>query len=247
MTHFGVICPVAAGHLNPMTTLGYELQKRGHCVTVVGIEDAQPKVLAAGLAFQMIGESDFPKGATRELFTQLANLKGFKASQYTINWLSNEAKMYLRDAPEVIQAAGIKALLVDQTTPQGGTIAEYLDIPFVSVCCAIMLNQEIKVPPYITSWNYDASWQGLLRNRLGYLLLNRIWKPLWQVINDYRQQWGLPLYPNLNGYYSQLAQLSQQPTEFEFPRKELPSVFHFTGPYNNPVSRESGPFPLVTS
>ena len=226
-----------------MAALGHELQKRGHCVTVVGIEDAQPKVLAAGLSFQVIGKSDFPKGATQELFAQLGSLKGFKASQYTINWLSNEAKMYLRDAPEAIQAVGIEALLVDQATPQGGTIAEYLDIPFVSVCCALILNQEISVPPYITAWNYDASWQGFLRNRLGYLLLNRIWKPLWQVINDYRQQWNLPLYPNYNAYYSQLAQLSQQPIEFEFPRKELPSVFHFTGPYSNSVSREPASFP----
>ena len=242
MTHFGVISPVAGGHLNPMTTLGYELQKRGHCVTVVGIEDAHPKVLAAELGFQVIGKSDFPKGATKGLFTQQGNLKGFKASQYTINWLSNEAKMYLRYAPEAIRAAGVEVLLVDQATPQGGTVAEYLDIPFVSICCAIMLNQEISVPPYIMSWNSDSSWLGLLRNRLGYVLLNRIWQPMWQVINDYRQQWNLPLYPNLNGYYSQLAQLSQQPTEFEFPRKELPQVFHFTGPYNNPVSREPASF-----
>ncbi|WP_269667482.1 hypothetical protein [Crinalium epipsammum] len=25
MTHYGLICPAASGHLNPMTTLGYEL------------------------------------------------------------------------------------------------------------------------------------------------------------------------------------------------------------------------------
>ena len=60
MTHFGIICPAATGHLNPMTTLGYELQKRGHRVTVIGIEDARPKAIAAGLEFQVIGKSDFP-------------------------------------------------------------------------------------------------------------------------------------------------------------------------------------------
>lgn len=243
MTHFGIICPVAGGHLIPMTALGYELRKRGHRVTTVGIEDAQPKVLAAGLEFQVIGKSDFPKGATKELFAQLGNLNGFKASQHTINWLSNEANLYLQDAPEAIQSIGIEALLVDQATPQGGTIAEYLGIPFVSVCCAVILNQEMSVPPYITAWNYDTSWQGVLRNRLGYLMLNRIWKSLWQVINSYRQQWNLPLYTNYNSCYSQLAQLSQQPIEFEFPRKELPPMFHFTGPYSNPFSREPASFP----
>ena len=244
MTHFGIICPAAAGHLNPMTTLGYELQRRGHRVTVLGIEDAQPKVLAAGLEFQVIGKSDFPKGATKDLFTQLGKLSGFKALQYTINWIANGANIVLRDAPEVIKAAGIDALLVDQASPAGGTVAEYLDIPFVSVCCAIMLNREISVPPFITSWNYDPSWRGLLRNRLGYVLLNRIGKSLRKVINEYRQQWNLSLYHNPNQNYSQLAQLSQQPAEFEFPRKELPSIFHFTGPYSNPVSREPAPFPF---
>lgn len=37
MTHFGIICPAAMGHLNPMTTLGYELKQRGHPITVLAI------------------------------------------------------------------------------------------------------------------------------------------------------------------------------------------------------------------
>jgi hypothetical protein len=28
MTHFGIICPATVGHLNTMTTLGYELKQR---------------------------------------------------------------------------------------------------------------------------------------------------------------------------------------------------------------------------
>jgi UDP:flavonoid glycosyltransferase YjiC (YdhE family) len=55
MTHIGLICPTASGHLNPMTTLGYELKQRGHRVTLIGTLDAQPKVVAAGLEFQPIG------------------------------------------------------------------------------------------------------------------------------------------------------------------------------------------------
>ncbi|NEP59083.1 MAG: glycosyltransferase [Symploca sp. SIO2G7] len=243
MTHFGIICPTAAGHLNPMTTLGYELKERGHRVTLVGIEDAQPKTTAAGLEFQVIGESDFPKGATKDLFTQLGKLKGFEALQYTLKWIANGEQMYFRDAPEVVKMVGIEALLVDQVSPAGGTIAEYLDIPFVSVCSAIMLNREISVPPLNTPWNYNPSWWGLLRNRLGYAVLSRVGKPIREVINSYRREWNLSVRNNPNDNYSQLAQLSQQPAEFEFPRKKLPSIFHFTGPYSNPVSRELASFP----
>ncbi|NES19090.1 MAG: glycosyltransferase [Symploca sp. SIO3E6] len=243
MTHFGIICPAAAGHLNPMTTLGYELKQRGHRVTVVGIEDARLKTVAAGLEFQVIGESDFPQGATKDLYTQLGKLRGFEAFQYTLKWITNEAQTCFRDAPEVLQMLGIEALLVDQASPAGGNVAEYLDIPFVSVCSAIMFNQEISVPPFNTPWNYNPSWWGLLRNRLAYAMLTRIGKSMRELINSYRQEWNLSVRNNIDDNYSQLAQLSQQPAEFEFPRKELPSIFHFTGPYSNPISREPALFP----
>lgn len=221
MTHFGIICPASAGHLNPMTTLGYELKQRGHRVTVLGIEDARSKVEATGLEFQAIGASDFPPGVTKALFTQLGNLSGLKAFEYTLNWIAKAANMVLRDAPEAIRTAGIEVLLVDQAAPEGGTVAEYLNIPFVSVCNALMLNRELSVPPFITSWQYDPSWRGRLRNRLCYGLLNRLGKSLGQVVNDYRVLWNLPLYDRRNQAYSSLAQICQQPAEFEFPRQEL--------------------------
>ena len=219
------------------------LKNVGHRVTVLNIADAQAKVIAAGLEFQVIGESDFPLGATTELFTKLGNLSSFKALRYTLNWIANVAKVCLREVPEAIQTAGIEALLVDQTSPEGGTVAEYLDIPFISVANAIMLNRDARVPPFNTAWNYDPSWQGIIRNKAGYALLNLVGKSLKKTINERRQQWNLSLYNNPDQNYSQLAQISQQPANFEFPRKELPSCFHFTGSFSNPASREPVDFP----
>ena len=37
MTHFGIICPGSTGHTNTITPLGYELQQRGHRVTLFGV------------------------------------------------------------------------------------------------------------------------------------------------------------------------------------------------------------------
>ena len=243
MTHFGLICPSSTGHLHTILPLGQELKRRSHRVTLLGILDSQEKTLAAGLEFQMLGESDFPQGATKELFTQLGNLSGFRALQYTINWIVDEAKMILRDAPKAIKELGIEALLVDQASPAGAIVARYLNIPFVSVCSAVILNQEISVPPFITSWNYDPSWRGILRNRLGYTLLDQIGKPLQKAISSYSQQWNLSPANKPNSRYSRLAQISQQPAELEFPRQDLPKYFHFTGPYHYSGSREEIPFP----
>ena len=243
MTHFGIICPAGYSHLKSMTTLGYELKQRGNRVTVLGIEDAQQQVLAAGLEFQLIGKSDFPKGTMKKKLTELGYLSGFKALKYTINLLLSLVKISLRDVPEVIKSAGIELLLVDQTCPEGGTIAEYLDIPFVTVCNSLMMNREINIPPCGTSWNYDPSWRGILRNKVGFALIYPLVLSLRKVIDEHRKQWNLYPYDNWSQLYSQLAQLSQHPAEFEFPRTELPSCFHFTGPYSNPKSREPVSFP----
>lgn len=90
-----------------MTSLGSELQRRGHRVTLVGIRDAQPNTLAAGLEFRAIGESDFPKGAMRQIFVQQGNLSGLAAVRYTLTWVKNITATLIGEAPEVLKEAGV--------------------------------------------------------------------------------------------------------------------------------------------
>jgi hypothetical protein len=59
MAHLGLICPELSGHLNPMTTLGRELKRRGHRVTLIGRPDTQKKTASAGLEFAVVGERNF--------------------------------------------------------------------------------------------------------------------------------------------------------------------------------------------
>lgn len=244
MTHIGLLCPTASGHLNPMTTLGHELKQRGHRVTLVGTLDAQPKVLAAGLEFRAIGEVAFPVGWTADSFTKLGQLSGINAFRYTVALFKQITATLLEEAPTALQDAGIEALIIDQTSFGGSTVAQSLDIPFTSVCCALMLNRDPNVPPFNTSWSYHLNWWSRLRNQAGHELMASIAKPITKLIADYRQQWDLPQFRHPNDAYSQLAQLCQQPAEFEFPRQSLPDCFHFTGPYSNPASRELAFFPF---
>ncbi|HEY9694624.1 MAG TPA: glycosyltransferase [Oculatellaceae cyanobacterium] len=243
MTHFGLICPASTGHLNTMLPLGKELQRRGHRVTLFGIFDAQSQTLAAGLEFQVVGETEFPKGTMVESLAQLGKLSGREAFRYTVSLLKDRTAVMLRDAPSVMKQAGVEALLVDQVSPEGGTIADFLGIPFITICSAVVLNRDESVPPYFTNWKYNpASW-ARMRNKLGYQVLKRIAQPITEVINEYRREWKLPPHSSPNDRYSQLAQISQQPFELEFPRKNLPSCFHFTGSYHSLVGREVPDFP----
>ncbi len=244
MTHFGIICPAFTGHLNPMTTLGYELQRRGHRVTVVGVLDAEKKAYSAGLDFKAIAPSECPLGTIQQIHDELGKLSALAAMRYTISAIQEATDIFLQQAPKAIKNAGIDALLVDQISPAGGTVAEHLDIPFVSVSSALMVNEDISVPPFNTPWNYSPAWWAKIRNRMGYTLLRRIGKPVWKTIAEYRREWNLPPHYSQNDNYSQLAQLCQQPAEFEFPRENLPGCFHFTGAYHNLISRTPVDFPF---
>ncbi|MEL4896854.1 glycosyltransferase [Crocosphaera sp. Alani8] len=243
MAHYGLICPPSTGHLNTMFPLGKELQKRGHQVTLFSILDAQSKTLASGLEFQVIGESDCPQGIVAQRLAQLGKLSDLQAFKCTVNWLKNDASVLLRDGPEAIKKAGVDGLLVDQASFGGDTVADFLDIPFITICSAVVLNQEATIPPCITNWNYAPSLWGKLRNKLTYQITKRIGQPIANLVNEYRQQWNLPISSKLDQSYSQLAQISQQPAELEFPRKELPQWFHFTGPYHSSVGRDVPDFP----
>lgn len=244
MTHFGIICPASTGHLNSMTALGYELVRRGHRVTVFNFLDAEPKVLASGLEFHALAEAEFPLGSIAEGFAQLGKLSGLAAFRYTINAIAKGAAAVLSCGPTAIKNAGVEVLLVDQVSREGGTVAEFLNIPFITVCSALVLNRNPNLPPFFTSWQYKPNLIGRLRNQLGYQLLNQTSKPIRGIIAEYRQKWHLPLYSHPNDAYSKLAQISQQPAEFEFPRTDLPPYFHFTGPHHNPATRKPVAFPF---
>jgi zeaxanthin glucosyltransferase len=119
MPHLGLICPELSGHLNPMTTLGGELKRRGYRVTLIARPDARVKTESAGLEFLSVGERDFPAGSMASTTAQLGQLGGLSAIRFTAELLRRAAVTILEDAPGVIAGARIDALLVDQVTSAG--------------------------------------------------------------------------------------------------------------------------------
>lgn len=243
MTHFGLLCPAASGHLNPLTTLGHALQQRGHRVTLVGIPDGRRKALAAGLDFEPVGAAAYPEGSTAQLFARLGELSGAAAFRLTIEYFQHATRMLLAEVPPALQRLGVEALLVDQTSFGGTSIAQALELPFISVSCALLLNQDPDVPPVNVGWRYSPRRWARLRNRLGTALLGRLARPIREIVVEYRAQVGLPPLVDPSQAYSPLLQLCQQPAELEYPRRQLPACLHFTGPLSNPASREPADFP----
>ncbi len=247
MTHFGLICPTATGHINTIFPLAKELQKRGHHITVINIPYAETLASATGFDFQVFGEAEWSNEIRTQSYAKLAQLSGKEALNFTFGTLKKKTANALRDVPQIIKEVGIEALIVDQTSFEGGTIAEYLNIPFITLCSALPFNQEINIPPFAVSWGYNRAWWAKLRNQLGYSQINRLFKPTWEIVSEYRRQWNLPAYSDIsdiNEYDSKVAIISQQPVEFEFPRQKLPTHFHFTGPFHDSTGRKAVDFPF---
>ncbi len=243
MTHFGIICPPLAGHLNPLIALGQELRSRGHRITFLQIPDLEAKVCSEGLSFRAIGLCGDQLGSLTGTFQQLGESSGLKSLHYSVSFCQQVTALFCQDAPSAIQAAGIEALLVDQLEPAGEAVAEFLGIPFVSLCCAQAIHRQAAMPPFFTPWSYQNSCGARLRNLVAYHLLDRNSKPIEEVLNRYRQEWRLPLKHGFSLSCSRLAQISQQPATFDFPCPNLPESFHYTGPFRN-CSSQPIPFPF---
>ena len=219
MTHFGIICPPATGHLNTILPLAQELQKRGHRITLFGILDTKAQTLAAGIEFQVLGESKFPLGSVEQKNTTVGKLTGKAVREYALQWRQKLVPMLLESGLKTIKATGIEALLVDHKSKEGGTVAEILNIPFITICSALVSESYGK-----TKFN----------------------DPIQAKINEYRHHWNLPTYNCDRDLYSPLAQISHQPPEFDLPRTTrtaLPKCFHFTGPYHTSIARPPVDFP----
>ena len=240
--HFGIVSPPVSGHIHPFAALGRELIGRGHRVSFLQMADLAERVQNEGLGFITIGESDHPRGSLPESLAQLGRLQGLAALRFTISAIRKTTEMICRDAPAAVRRTGIDALLVDQTEPAGGSVAELLGIPFVTICNAMLMNSEPLIPPPFTGWRYRSGIWGRLRNSTGYAVHRRIMRPVTEILDRYRAQWKLPTLRDPEDSFSKLAQISQQPAAFEFPRTRLPETFHYVGPLRND-SGPATPFP----
>jgi zeaxanthin glucosyltransferase len=245
MTHFGILSLAATGHLNTMFPLGYELKRRGHKVTFLSNPEAQIPVERAGLNFcQVYSPINENKIIQRQrTLAILEKTDRLKDIRLTLQKFAKIAEERLQKAPTIIGEQGIDALLIDSPIFEGGTIANYLNLPYVTIFCVLPFYQDLTIPPITTTWQYNPALWTKFRNCIAYSLLNYISKPVWQVISHYRSLWNLPAYSHTNDMFSKLAMITRHIPEFEFPR-QLPPHFHFTGSFHTSITRPVVAFPF---
>jgi zeaxanthin glucosyltransferase len=243
MSHFGILSFPGTGHLHPLTALGRELTSRNHSVTIFQVADVEPLVRAAGLRFHQIGERDFPPGTLRVLDERLGRLHGSKAMDSVFDRIRQNSRIVLRDAPSAILSEKVDALIVDQAEFGGGSVAERLGLPFVTAILTLPLNLRSNFPFSDYPAEPGLSFGARSRNAAGNSQLGFRQVRLLALINRQRKRWSLQAKNGLNALDSQLAQISQLPAGFDFPHRNLPSCFHYTGPFFDRMGRKETSFP----
>ena len=230
MAHFGVLCPPLPGHINPMAALARELERRGHRTTFVGFADMERR-LPAGLAFQPFGEADWPTGSLEPYLGRLSRLGSPLSLLRLIRDLAAFADTICSTLPAALDRTPVDGLVIDQTDAAASLVAKALGIPFVNVANALPLNIEEAVPPPVLSWPYDPSEKGIRRNRGGYRVARWIERPITRVIRRHAARLGRRDVRFADDAWSEIAQLTQCVRGLDFPRRQLPTSFHYLGPF----------------
>jgi MGT family glycosyltransferase len=242
MARIGIFCFPGTGHLNPMTALARRLEQRGHSVVIFGIADTEARVKAAGVEFWRIGESDFPPGTIDKLDRRLGELKGLNVFRFTVERVRDTARMVLRDGPDAVRLAKVEAILVDEAD-FGGSVADYLGLPFITVACIPPMIPGDRYPPFCFGWAPGQDLISRLRNRVGVALLMRVAAPIFKVVNDQRVAWGIEPINSAEDFLSQVSRLTQMPKALEFDFPAFPPSLHYTGPFVDERLRPPMEFP----
>jgi zeaxanthin glucosyltransferase len=243
MAKFGAFCFPATGHINPMAALARSLQLKGHQVVLFGIPDTEDRVRAAGIDFHCIGAQDYPPGELTRLDERMARLHGVAALRFTLQRVTDSARMVLRDAPQAVRAEGIDALLVDQAD-FAGNVADHLGLPWISIALLPPFLLDDRFPPFWFGWAAGEAPLLRLRNRIAFEVLRRMASPIFREVNRQRKAWGLKPQRHPVEALSPLAQITQLPEVLEFPiHGSRPPELFYTGPFVHPQQRPPIDFP----
>lgn len=224
----GLVGPEVPGHMNPLTTLGRELSKRGHRVALLGGRRGIPYAERAGLEHVPLGvEGDWDlalQAANREL-GERGNLA---AMMQTGKCFGLGTKILLRDLPGALAGGVFDGLIIDQVAPSACDVADRVGVPYVIAYDALAAIDDPLAPPPPLCWQYRNDLIGRSRNWLAKRLIPPLYRRFAQSRTTGVDPLELVFRPDRG-----LAQISQQPDFFDFPLQRLPPCFHYTAPWHD--------------
>lgn len=227
--HFGIICPYAPGHVLPMIEVARELRDRGNRVTFYIFGDPGPGIEAAGFQVRQLADEMTPPD-TQVKFGQAAGASsGTDVLRTHAKYTAVISEAILRNAPQLVQDDQVEALLIDQVTLAGSTVADLTGIPYITICNALMIDPDPSLPPYFLSKRIDFSEAAEADNAAAWQFLDDCYEPVVASLNTFRAPAGLAPFEKFSDGWSPLLQITQEVRGLE-PRTHLPEHLQYVGP-----------------
>src|ERR1700730_3762791 len=219
----GFICLNQPGHLNPMTALARQLQRRNHEVVFLYSSSAHGLPCVPGDDRDPISENR----------PEVSKLHGDDALGFAIGLVVQRTEVMLKSMPAMLEATAVDALIIDTIQFYAELAPMTLGIPYIHVAVAIHCDYSGYTPLCISGDSHQTTPEAIARNRKGVAKFAKM------LGND-----GVKAYARNAGFtLSKIAWLTQTPREFDFENSNWPSHFHHTGPFHDGKGRDEVNFP----
>src|SRR5438034_9884032 len=121
MAIIGTICPRIPGHLNPMTTLCRELQRRGHRVIFYQAPMAAEKIRSRGFEVRCFGEKEYSPEEDLKNQQIQATLSGYKAFRHTRDLIIRGVGLMIRQIAAMLREDRSELMVEEQLSMGGRT------------------------------------------------------------------------------------------------------------------------------
>jgi MGT family glycosyltransferase len=216
--------------MNLFLALADALRSRGHKIAFFNLPELGSRVTERGFRFHPVQSDSASADKLFQMMSQMSTAGAVRSLLIQGEFDRLRYAAILEKASASAKAAQVELFVIDQAEPCSGSVAELLQLPWVSVCCGLSLNSEPDIPPFVTGWRYHGTAWARIRNQLGWKALAIGSRSLANLVNRYRAKWHLPVLRSMDATFSPFAQISQQVAQFDFPRRALPPQFHYVGP-----------------
>ncbi|MCM5705173.1 glycosyltransferase [Larsenimonas salina] len=231
VAHIGIVAPAFPSHLAALCALADRLRACGHRVSFLLPEYCRRWVGPEHGLIPVDREHPLPL-SVEAMIARASNPRGPLRFKRMLDDVARMTDVLCARLPDIIGAAGIDALLVDQMETAGALVARSMNLPYLSVACALPLDRDPALPPPFLGWAFDASEQGMKRNQGGYRVSELLMRRHRRILSQWAERFGVDARA-MEACLSPLGTVAQLHEALDFPRAHPAPSLHRVGPFRS--------------
>lgn len=233
MSRFLFATVPADGHTLPALPIARTLIERGHTVRWYAGAKYADRIAAIGARFAPMSDHDYSWTGLDAMFPERTELSGLAKLKFDMaNGFSAPTRTHVRDIMALLEDEPADLLVGDTGLIAGSIVSELGAAPFAAFGVSVVGFPSRDLAPFGLGLGPARTAVGRARNLVLDRVIRRVFRPMADITNGIRAEWGLPASADLVFEYSLRSSLYLQlgAPGFEYPRSDLPAHVRFVGP-----------------